>query len=382
MVMKLYNLNEITQHDITNTQQERAHYNMLQALINPELLINNVTTDMKTTIINNNVLPVTINNQAYNTSYVCSIYTAFVPYAKLELKKIPIKIVRFLLACVINTFDRILKKARIDQVVSNNNFLLSTNLYPHNNWDTQVLLSYIQTLITKYPEHVIIFRSLNTHTNKTLIEALKNTGCQLIPSRQVYIFDRTLKDYKIHHNYQIDLNLLKKQKIHNLCFNNDITNHDYERIAYLYKKLYIDKYSIYNPLFNRAYIEQSHKNNFIEYFGLRNADGILDGIIGCYDRDKTTTAPIVGYDTDLPQNSGLYRILIAYCINRAEEKNMILNLSSGASHFKLLRGGIPFVEYSAVYKHHIKNRFQKSTWGILGFLVKNLGIPIMKFFKL
>lgn len=380
--MKLLNLDDISIEAILKEKNELAHYMMLQALKIPSLLIDNVQTKMKVTLVDGSVLPVTVNEIAYNTSYVCSIYTAFVSYAKQELKKINNLLIQKALLILINSLDNLLKKVHIDRVVSNNNFLLSTNLYFDTTWKKDELKQYLQSLIKEFPEHAIIFRSLNFHTNKDLMQVLKNTGCKLVPSRQVYIFDQNLKDYTKQKNYQIDLKLLNNIKDYTLCYNTDITPSDYKQIEYLYTKLYIDKYSIYNPVFNTKYIKYSHQTSFIEYFGLRNKEGVLDAIIGCYDRSNTTTAPIVGYDTDLPQKLGLYRMLMAYCISRAQYKGMVLNLSSGASQFKVLRGGMPFIEYSAVYTNHLNNKLQRLIWKLLGNTLIYIGIPIMRYFKL
>ncbi|MDN5247663.1 MAG: hypothetical protein QWI36_00790 [Wolbachia endosymbiont of Tyrophagus putrescentiae] len=380
--MKLLNLDDISSEAVLKEKTELAHYMMLQALKIPFLLIDNVQTEIRAAVVDGSILSVTVNEIAYNTSYVCSMYTAFISYAKQELKKINNLLIQKILLMLISSLDNLLKKVHIDRVVSNNNFLLSTNLYFNTTWKEGELRQYLQGLIKEFPEHTIIFRSLNFHTNKDLIQVLKNIGCKLVPSRQVYIFDQSLKDYTKQKNYQIDLKLLNNIRDYTLCYNADIMHSDYKQIEHLYKKLYIDKYSTYNPIFNAQYIEYSHKTSFIEYFGLRNKEGVLDAIIGCYDRNNTTTAPIVGYDTDLSQKLGLYRILMAYCINRAQRKGMVLNLSSGASLFKILRGGVPFIEYSAVYTNHLNNRLQKLTWKLLGNILIYIGVPIMKYFKL
>lgn len=380
--MKLLDIDIINPEDILKEESEFAHYRMLREFKIPSLLIDNVQAEVKSAVINGSVLPVTINEIAYNTSYVCSIYTAVISYAKQELKKVNSILMQKVLLLLVNSLDNLLKKAHIDRVISHNNFLLSTNLYYETIWNENELKQYLQSITEKFPEHAIVFRSLNSHTNKNLMQVLKNIGYQLVPSRQVYIFDSNLKDFTKQKNYKADLRLLNNIKNYTLCYNIDIAPSDYKRIEYLYKKLYVEKYSIYNPIFNAKYIEHSHQTSFIEYFGLRNIQGTLDAVVGCYDRSNTTTAPVVGYDTSLPQTLGLYRMLMAYCIHRAQCRHMILNLSSGASQFKVLRGGVPFIEYSAVYANHLNDRLQKLAWKLLGSTLNYIGIPIMRYFKL
>lgn len=380
--MKLYDGGDLSALQGVEGAQEQAHLRMLIALKQTENLISNVKTLMKAIPVEGAVLPVTINHVEYDTSYVCSIYTAFISYARTEVKKIKSPWIERVMRILLHLLDGLLKKAKIDQVVSHNNFLLSTNLYPDVPCDPKTWWDHTQQIIKQYPDHAIIFRSLNAHTNPDWMSKLKTIGFQLCPSRQVYIFDRTLRDYRKSHNYKIDLNLLEKKTTYQKCYHEQITKEDYPRIAQLYNELYIKKYSIYNPIFTAAYIQASYENGFIEYFGLRNSAGRLDAILGCYDRGNVTTAPVVGYDTALDPKLGLYRMLMAHCINRADQKNLILNLSSGASHFKLLRGGVAYIEYSALYVDHLSNLFQRSVWRVLRGLLTHVVVPIMVRFKL
>ncbi len=380
--MKLRELNELSDFILQLEDEEQAHFDMLLSLAQPEKLISNVQTELKATILNDVVLPVTINDSAYNTSYVCSIYTAFISYGRTELNKIKSRFVKKCLTVLLAVLDKLLKKAKIDQVVSHNNMLLSTNLYPDSDYDITALSSHVDSMLLRYPDHALIFRSLNPYTNQKLMDALQQLGFTLCPTRQVYLFDINLNDYRRRHNYQIDLRLLHKQTRFSPCFNHQINQNDYKKISQLYHKLYIEKYSEFNPIFTEEYIAAAHQHGFIEYFGLRNNAGILVAIVGCFDRYPVTTVPIVGYDTSLDPRLGLYRMLMAHCIQRAQRKNMILNLSSGASHFKLLRGGVPYIEYSALYTRHLRNYFQKSTWFVLRRLLLSIGVPIMRKYQL
>lgn len=378
--MQLFEIDQISHSQITSDLQEMAHFLMLEALKNPSQLIDNVVTDLKGTVVNGSILPVTVNEQAYHTTHVCSMYTTLVSYGRQELRHIDNKIARALSLAFVASLDHFLKAAKIDRIVSNNNFFLATSLYPALALKEQQLIQYIHKTAQQFGKHAIVFKSLNFHTNAQLMQTLKNAGCQLMPFREIFIFDPKLKDYTTQRHYKVDLNILKNNKNYSLGNESEITENDYDRMSTLYRKLYIDKHSIYNPQFNRHYIQASHKNGFIKYFGLRNASGLLDGFIGFYDRHNVTTTPIVGYDTSLPQELGLYRMLMAYAISRAHKQGLILNLSSGASQFKLRRGGVSFIEYQAVYTKHLKNQFQKLTWHLLKGVLSHIGIPLMKKF--
>ena len=94
-----------------------------------------------------------------------------------------------------------------------------------------------------------------------------------------------------------------------------------------------------------------------------------------------TTLPIVGYDTGLPKSLALYRrVLIATNVH-ALENNLTFNASSGASHFKMLRGAEPFIEYSAVYVAHLSKQ-RRRTWQLVANLLNKIGVPIIKKYQL
>lgn len=384
--MRVLDLSSLDQEPLSLEPEETAHNEMLRVLTKPEHFVSNVTTSVKALELQQYLLPLTINFKEYDTSYVTSVYTAFISYAREELKKIDNLLVRMGLLTVIFISDFWLKFIKIDQVVSCNNFLLSTNLYPNFDWkddrlETE-LKEFHESVKQKYPNHAIIFRSLNEYSNSKLISLFESMGFRKVPSRQVYIFNKKLKDFTKTHNLRMDKKLYDKDVRFLKVGNDEIKESDYARIVELYNLLYLDKYSKFNPAFTVDYMKQAHALGFIKLFGLRNSEGILDGIVGCYDRHQTTTAPIVGYNTALPAPFGLYRMLMYHVISRADRLGLILNLSSGASNFKLLRGGVPFIEVSAVYTSHLHNLSQKLTWRVLAFILTYVVGPILKYYKL
>jgi hypothetical protein len=65
----------------------------------------------------------------------------------------------------------------------------------------------------------------------------------------------------------------------------------------------------------------------------------------------------------------------------SEDKNIILNQSSGASHFKSQRGALPFLEYNYYDNRHcsLKQRF---SWKVLSLCLNSLGAYMLRKFKL
>jgi hypothetical protein len=340
--------------------------------------IANVETEMALLRINEYLFPLTINNREYESSYVCSIYNACISYSKEEMIKLGSKPLELALKNIANITGLLLKSAQINKVVSINNWLLSTNLY--QDWDGQNIKTMTDFLIEKFPSHAIISRSLNKQANLKLLKQYQENGYCLVPSRQVYLYDKKNNDYTKKQNTKWDFKLLKNTE-YNLVSHEEITPKDYSRITELYNKLYLEKYSLNNPQFTEECIGLWHKNKLILMQGFRNRNGVLDGIIGFFERGGITTAPLVGYDTALPKSLGLYRMLIAFAIKHADSYQRVLNISSGASEFKRLRGAIPEIEFSVVYTKHL-SRYRKSVWKILTWILTNFGIPLMRRYKL
>lgn len=315
-------------------------------------------------------------------SYVCSLHTACIAYAAEELAKVPSPALRACLGKLIRLFDVWLTKASIDRVLMPNNLLLSTNLYPENIWSEAELSAFIERCTQNYPQHAIVFRSLNEPCNGPLMHSLKRVGCNFVASRQVYITYPASQHFKPSRDFKADQRLLARQTRYRLCEHHELYEADYKRMAELYRQLYTDKYSRYNPVFTEEFIRSTHKSQSLSYIGLRNREGVLDGFSAFYDRGGVSTAPLVGYDTTLPQDYGLYRLLLAWCLKRGKDLGLVVHMSSGVPEFKKLRGAMPHIEYSAVYTRHLPFGLQKSLWTVLGCILNRVAVPVLRYYGL
>ncbi len=345
---------------------------------NPSKFIDNIQTDFQIIKVNKTILPLSVNNKEYQNSYVVSPYTAFILYSFDEIKKISNCFVRIILKTLILLFDKFFKAFNVNRVVMINNWLLSTNLYPE--LQAQDVKQIITLLSQRYPKHVLVFRSLNGYSNATLISNLKKLGCILSASRQVYVFDPSKNNYLKRNNCKNDLRLLKNSS-YNVVEHDALNENDYQRIVELYNMLYLEKYSVYNPQFNYKFIKLAHQKRFLTMMGFRNSNGRLDGIIGYFKVGNIITAPLVGYDIHLPKEKGLYRLLMIYLLKKTKEENLLLNLSSGASGFKKLRGGQPHIEYSGIYVKHLP-LYSRLFWRFLQLLTNYIAEPILKKYEL
>ncbi len=312
-------------------------------------------------------------------AYVCSPTTHYIDYARRELaielatQPWAQRVAAPLLAALRPLFAA----THIEQAVYVNNWLLSTNLYPplaaHR---LHALTAY---LVRHFPQHSIIFRSLNVTLNSPLLATLQQQGYRAIFSRQVYLHDPHDPAYRRRRDYKRDLRLARRTPYqwHTAA---TLSAHDVPRLHALYTDLYITKYSTYNPQFTRPFVLAALHEGWLELAALAQR-GRIDGVLGFVVRDGVMTAPLVGYDQRLPPDDGLYRLISMRLYTEATERGVLLNMSSGAASFKRNRGGQPALEYSMVYDRHLPPA-RRLPWALLAALSRRVIVPVMQHYGL
>lgn len=341
-------------------------------------LIGNVKTKAGLLAWDGHYLPFSINDTELENSYICSPYTAYIPYAMQEMHKIESCKLRWMYRKILPHFDGYLIRQSINKNIHINNWLLSTNLYP--DWLSNSSVSeLIGTTINCFPDHAVVLRSLNEHNNAPLIQELILNDFVLVPSRQVYIQDLALNNYRRKRDVRKDLQLLKNTP-YQIVPESELRD-EIGRVIQLYNQLYLQKYSSYNPHYTVKFIENMMQNPYFKLEGFRNEKGELDGV-GCHFQiGNTVSMPIVGYEMKRPITDGLYRLIIISIMKYALANGFTINASSGAPNFKRLRGAKPFIEYSAVYIQHL-SRSRQRMWRILEKVLTNIVVPMMRKYKL
>lgn len=338
----------------------------------------NLTTHVDTIGAGDQRVPITVNFAERDNAWVCSPYTAYCSYAIEEVRRLVPLAAAYPLTQLCRGAGAVLRRADVDRAVTINNWLLSTNLY--TSLERGALANWIREARDRWPEHAIWFRSLNDAWTPDWIEALREEGALLLPSRQVYLYSDVPRLARRQPNLKVDLRLLARTELQR-CDDEEIRASDYPRIEQLYSKLYLEKYSRLNPAYRAAFIAAWHAAGLLRLTGFRDSSGVLQAVVGTFERAGVVTAPIVGYDTALPQKLGLYRLLMAAVLLYAADTGQRVNLSAGAAHFKRTRGGAPAIEYSAVLVDHLPARRQRALRG-LAWLTQHIGVPLMTRLKL
>lgn len=339
--------------------------------------ISNLATQVDCVGIGASSMPVTINHGETANCWVCSPHTAYVRYSREELRRLAHPSLAVPLGALCGAFGAYLWKAEIDTAVAINNWTLSTNLYPALN--SRWLQDWIEEARQRWPGHAIWFRSLNNRYTPDWLAALESLGCELIPSRQVYLYDRIDLGAGAPVNLRRDLKLLRDRRSEVMAAES-WTSADFVRAAQLYEMLYMDKYSRLNPHYSASFLHSWHAAGLLRLMGCRSESGQLEAVVGVFGSGATITAPVVGYDTGAPPSRGLYRLLMATVFELAAQAGQRINLSAGAAHFKRLRGGVASIEYSAVYARHLPRNRQRAI-RLLSRLATSLGEPLMRHFQ-
>jgi hypothetical protein len=260
------------------------------------------------------------------------------------------------------------------------------------NFDRKILVDYLPFLGSKYlqageedwqrvtrlltkefPDHAICFHTVNSKLDAPFINQLKLIGYQFLPGKQSIIIDAT-QDFRLTNSSKNDLRLEKKTSFQKVV-HDEITPDDYSRIVELYNMLFLEKYSKASAQITENLIKLFHECKILDFKGLRNSNGILEGIVGIFVTGDRMYDPIIGYNLQLPKQLGIYRILKAMELQYAIAHKLIHNSGAGAMHFKQLRGGVPSTELTACFYQHLPRERQRSyrllkiAWQILRYLI-------------
>lgn len=370
------NQSELTFPDSQDGQYAASYLSHFLAH-DPSYFIQNVQTSLHVLRHKALTLPLTMNRFSPENSYVCSPYTHYVQYAHEEVPKLPNLPLRWVANGLLRSLDGIFRACHFDECVYVNNWLLSTNLYPQ--METEDIRHISEFLISAFPDRPIVWRSVDGLGNPILMDTLQKLGYRMAFSRQVfYQFPENGQILKVR-NIENDLKLYRKSSCQWLD-HEDLQEKHIERILLLYKDLYLDKYSHFNPQFTFSFIQEAIARNWLR-FRCITLEGEIVAVLGSFQRRGTMAQPIFGYDTTLPQALGLYRLLTARTFLDSVENDWIIHASAGVGRFKKTRGGRPALEFNAVFDQHLplSRRFP---WAFIEKVLGKIGIPLLQKYEL
>ena len=379
--MRLYSAKEYASINWSNSSKESPLKSYLETLLKsgPSSFIANVKSEIYILQIEDQFLPITLNNREYDNSYVTSIIS-YINYAEDEMQRHGMGVLKMLLKPILIMLKGALKLCNSNKIIAINNFLLSTNLF--NPLSEKQIQGTLKFLSMQFPDHTILIRSLNTITHKEMLDSLKKLNFSIITSRSIYFFDpKNLSKIGSKRRWIIKKDKdIQNQSAIQIIDHESFKKEDAHHIKRLYDLLYLEKYSRCNPDFTVNFFEEVIEKKFIELKGILY-NGDIKGVIGYLKLNNTMTTPIVGYDTSFSEDLGLYRLLTALAIEESIKSNLLFHMSSGVGHFKRSRGAFQILESLAIYCNHLPF-YRRALWKILSLLFNKIGARLLKKYKL
>ena len=312
--------------------------------------VSNVSTQLSSVEIAGRMMPLTIDNGSPGGSYVCSPHSAYALYAREEIGLVDVGMAALPARAAISGIGAMLRATRMDRVVHLGNWMLSTNL--HAGWQGEGLAEARQSITDRFPDHLVGVRSIDDWSSPGLRQAMTDDGWVLVPSRQVWVVDDLAREWRPRGNHGHDRRALAASGLA-ISDLDRISEPDAARIADLYRMLYVERYSAFNPILTAAFIEASQRTGMLSYRVARNTGGTIMAVAGMWERGGTMTPPVVGYDITRPRSEALYRIACWMFMERAMERRWRLHGSAGAADFKRNRGAHGVIEWNAYHVEHL-----------------------------
>jgi hypothetical protein len=359
-----------------NTESARAQKFLLPLMAKgANTFIKNASTGMYGLQIGDALLPVSVSESNTENCWVCSPYGQYVGYASDEIQDIDSAAIRLPLKALLAAMGPLFCKTEIDKVVMVNNWLVSTNLYP--DVDPTLLSEATSMLRDRFPGHAIAFRSICREEQPRLTKHLSACGYTLLVNRRVHLTDATSSRPFKSRMFKSDLKILKNTD-YTLITGDEILDEEIPRLLELYELLYLKKHSTRNPQLTPDFVRLALRERIMEFQALRK-NGRIDAVVGFYCCSGRVTSPFFGYDTALPAELGLYRMISTILSLYAKENGLVLNGSSGAGSYKRLRRAETHVEYLAVNTSHLP-LLRRLPWAVLRGAVNTVGLKFMEAF--
>lgn len=299
--------------------------------------------------VDGQILPLVINPGSNRNATLWSPYAHYYCYTLQEFGRRHARVTSACVQAGASPLGAALRMLEFDKTVIANNWLFACG--PNLHLSSEQIRFLTGQIATAYPQSTIIFRPVNTMLDQKLGAAFLANGYRLVRSRRTHIINGGGGEHLRKYDTRHDLKLLRNPE-YEIVSGADALEKHASRMAELYRKVYLEKYSRLNTAFNAEFFRLTLKENVLTYRGWVR-DGRLDAFVGYFIGEDLVSGAIIGHDHLLARKFGLYRAAIALLISEATERKLPLNLGGGAGKLKILRGAVPVEEFEAVYDRHL-----------------------------
>lgn len=299
-------------------------------------------------------IPLVLADDAAATTYVASLVSAWVRYPVFEATRRFKALPHVAAQLAASPLIALLRLAGLHRPAFLGNWMVSTNLHPAAS--PSAWRAARDAALALAADRPLAIRNVCPGVDRAMTNGLQADGWLLVPARLVYLCDPAHPDLWKHNHVRKDRRLLDDDTF-TLAGPEAITDGDLPNLRRHFRDVFFDKHSPLNPDFSDAFFALCRERRFLDLYALRHA-GETVGVLGLLERHGWVTTPLIGYDIGKPQSLALYRRLMALLLVECKRRGARLHYSSGAGGFKRVRGGVPALEYTALYVRHLPKRRQ------------------------
>jgi hypothetical protein len=331
--------------------------------------INNAKFELDSVQLGLRNFPIAIPNVGIkNQAWTMSIATSIGPMLRQEIAREKLGIKGKIFSIASYVLEAMAKLFCADKIVYPAHLGFSTTLYERG--DIVSIIKHSNILKEKYKDRAICLRSVNGMNFRG-----RENKYRLIPSRVVWIIDDIENQWANRTDVKADMKIFSDYNLKVETFENAIPFHIIARCKKLYRRLYMIKYSKYNPSFGMEYLQQLVEAGILKFHILRNEDNKILAFCATQENSQYVVSPMLGYveDTPIP----LYRAIMCVPPLIALKNGVKLNNSAGAPIFKKNRGAYPIMEYILLIDDHLPF-YRRFFYWLLAKILRALEGQIMK----
>jgi hypothetical protein len=339
----------------------RAEYLADLLRLGPRPLVEAADLERFVLVLGDKLIPGLVNDGGERRCCLVSPDVHYVQYMKFELDKIKENGSARALALAVNLMGRLCAPLGFNRCVSLNNWLFTTN--PALRLTADELLALRAALCRRYPDHALVIRNVDARDPATR-RAYREAGWRLVVNRPVHEWSHDRLNRFQRNKVKKELRLLDAPGV-TISHPATLGPGDEDRVSYLYRKLYLQKHSLFNPHYTPRFFRSLYDSGIMTFTTISRS-GQMMAFCTHFDDGERIVAALVGYEIDDDVRlHPHYRTMMACLLQDSMRTRRTLFLSTGAATFKLSRGSREWYEHEAVYDAHL-SRPRRLPWALFG----------------